>query len=159
MSDKSTSVRSSAPFIPSSVRPSPRGPRRPPSTLPGKIRISITSRHHGPANDLPGQVCSLPKNDSPGSPSLLNMKVHELARWTRFAAKGGIGKCTAVQDCVALSSDDLMFLKVRSLGVVLILNSVKVSNSLLKMYRETRSLFLCNCKISLTHIWSVSMLV
>ncbi|KAF9645319.1 hypothetical protein BDM02DRAFT_3076745, partial [Thelephora ganbajun] len=39
------------------------------------------------------------------------MKVHELARWTRFAAKGGIGKCTAVHDCVAQSSDDLMFLK------------------------------------------------
>ncbi|OCB89507.1 RabGAP/TBC [Sanghuangporus baumii] len=35
----------------------------------------------------------------------------ELARWTRFAAKGGIGKCTAVQDCVAESPEDLMFLK------------------------------------------------
>ena len=36
----------------------------------------------------------------------------ELARWTRFAAKGGIGKCTALQDCVAESEEDLMFLKV-----------------------------------------------
>ena len=35
-----------------------------------------------------------------------------LARWTRFAAKGGIGKCTAVQDCIAESPEDLMFLKV-----------------------------------------------
>ena len=41
------------------------------------------------------------------------MDAAELARWTRFAAKGGIGKCTAVQDCVAQSSEDLMFLKVR----------------------------------------------
>lgn len=37
----------------------------------------------------------------------------ELARWTRFAAKGGIGKCTAINDCVAESSEDLMFLTVR----------------------------------------------
>jgi hypothetical protein len=48
------------------------------------------------------------------------MKVHELARWTRFAAKGGIGKCIAVHDCVAQSSDDLMFLKVRILGAALV---------------------------------------
>ena len=41
------------------------------------------------------------------------MDVAELSRWTRFAAKGGIGKCTAVQDCVAKHSDDLMFLNVR----------------------------------------------
>lgn len=41
-----------------------------------------------------------------------------MARWTRFAAKGGIGKCTAVRDCVAQSSNDLMFLRVRSLRLV-----------------------------------------
>ncbi|KAM6488777.1 hypothetical protein JOM56_015726, partial [Amanita muscaria] len=35
----------------------------------------------------------------------------ELARWTRFAAKGGIGKCTAVKDCIAENEGDLMFLK------------------------------------------------
>ncbi|KAK0464772.1 uncharacterized protein EV420DRAFT_1235215, partial [Desarmillaria tabescens] len=35
----------------------------------------------------------------------------QLARWTRFAGKGGIGKCTAVRDCIAESGDDLMFLK------------------------------------------------
>jgi hypothetical protein len=40
------------------------------------------------------------------------MDAAELARWTRFAAKGGIGKCTATRDCVAESADDLMFLKV-----------------------------------------------
>jgi hypothetical protein len=40
------------------------------------------------------------------------MEPHELARWTRFAAKGGIGKCTAVQDCIAERKEDLMFLKV-----------------------------------------------
>ncbi|TDL21252.1 hypothetical protein BD410DRAFT_695087, partial [Rickenella mellea] len=39
------------------------------------------------------------------------MDAAELSRWTRFAAKGGIGRCTAVQDCVAESGDDLMFLK------------------------------------------------
>ncbi|EIN12699.1 hypothetical protein PUNSTDRAFT_27997, partial [Punctularia strigosozonata HHB-11173 SS5] len=39
------------------------------------------------------------------------MDAAELARWTRFAAKGGIGKCTAIQDCVAERPDDLMFLK------------------------------------------------
>lgn len=40
------------------------------------------------------------------------MDANELGRWTRFAAKGGIGKCTALQDCVAEQTDDLMFLKV-----------------------------------------------
>ncbi|KIK69890.1 hypothetical protein GYMLUDRAFT_528906 [Collybiopsis luxurians FD-317 M1] len=39
------------------------------------------------------------------------MDVAELSRWTRFAGKGGIGKCTAIQDCVAESGEDLMFLK------------------------------------------------
>ncbi|KAI0770872.1 hypothetical protein BD413DRAFT_68728, partial [Trametes elegans] len=39
------------------------------------------------------------------------MDATELGRWTRFAAKGGIGKCTAIQDCVAEHADDLMFLK------------------------------------------------
>ena len=42
----------------------------------------------------------------------------ELARWTRFAAKGGIEKCIATADCVAQSSDDLMFLKVSAIGSV-----------------------------------------
>ena len=41
------------------------------------------------------------------------MDAANLARWTRFAAKGGIGRCVAVQDCVAESAEDLMFLKVR----------------------------------------------
>lgn len=40
------------------------------------------------------------------------MEAAELARWTRFAAKGGIGKGIAICDCVAESADDLMFLKV-----------------------------------------------
>ena len=40
------------------------------------------------------------------------MDATELARWTRFANKGGIGKCTALQDCIAESEGDLMFLKV-----------------------------------------------
>ena len=41
------------------------------------------------------------------------MDANELGRWTRFAAKGGIGKCTALQDCVAEQLDDL-----RSFGYV-----------------------------------------
>ena len=44
----------------------------------------------------------------------MGLEAAELARWTRFAAKGGIGKCVALKDCVAESADDLMFLKVRS---------------------------------------------
>ncbi|KZT00910.1 uncharacterized protein LAESUDRAFT_816259 [Laetiporus sulphureus 93-53] len=39
------------------------------------------------------------------------MDATDLRRWTRFAAKGGIGTCTALQDCVAESSEDLMFMK------------------------------------------------
>ncbi|KAI0271261.1 hypothetical protein BC834DRAFT_818545 [Gloeopeniophorella convolvens] len=39
------------------------------------------------------------------------MDAAQLTRWTRFAAKGGIGKCTAIQDCVAKEPDDLMFLE------------------------------------------------
>jgi hypothetical protein len=42
----------------------------------------------------------------------MGLEASELARWTRFAGKGGIGKCTATCDCVAESTDDLMFLKV-----------------------------------------------
>ncbi|KAI0682503.1 hypothetical protein BC835DRAFT_870883 [Cytidiella melzeri] len=39
------------------------------------------------------------------------MDANELGRWTRFAAKGGIGKCVAVQDCIAEEDEDLMFLR------------------------------------------------
>ncbi|KAH0826343.1 hypothetical protein J3R83DRAFT_5298 [Lanmaoa asiatica] len=40
------------------------------------------------------------------------MDAHELARWTRFAAKGGIGRGTAIVDCIAQEmGEDLMFLK------------------------------------------------
>ena len=42
------------------------------------------------------------------------MDATQLSRWTRFAAKGGIGKGTAIQDCVAEQAEDLMFLKVRT---------------------------------------------
>ena len=107
----------------------------------------------------PGQQSSrqsLPLADK-RFPSLLGMKVHELARWTRFAAKGGIGKCIAVHDCVAQSSDDLMFLKVRSFGLVA--SGAQISNAPPTTYRTTRSLFLCNCRSSPAHIWSVSMSV
>ncbi|KAG7090781.1 hypothetical protein E1B28_009866 [Marasmius oreades] len=39
------------------------------------------------------------------------MDATELSRWTRFARKGGIGRCTAIHDCVAEGEQDLMFLK------------------------------------------------
>ena len=40
------------------------------------------------------------------------MDASELGRWTRFAGKGGIGKCTALEDCIAEQPQDLMFMKV-----------------------------------------------
>ncbi|KAI0353294.1 hypothetical protein OH77DRAFT_648037 [Trametes cingulata] len=39
------------------------------------------------------------------------MDAAELGRCTRLAAKGGIGKCTALQDCIAEQPEDLMFMK------------------------------------------------
>ncbi len=40
------------------------------------------------------------------------MDASRFSRWTRFAKKGGIGKCVALQDCVAEHPGDLMFFKV-----------------------------------------------
>ena len=45
----------------------------------------------------------------------MGLEPADLARWSRFADKGGIGKCTATCDCVAESTDDLMFMKVSPL--------------------------------------------
>jgi hypothetical protein len=42
------------------------------------------------------------------------MDANELGRWTRFATKGGIGRCVAIQDCIAEQEEDLMFYKVRT---------------------------------------------
>jgi hypothetical protein len=53
----------------------------------------------------------------------MSLEPVELARWTRFAAKGGIGKGTAKCDCVAESSDDLMFMKVCCLWDMILLLS------------------------------------
>ncbi|KZT53458.1 hypothetical protein CALCODRAFT_405494, partial [Calocera cornea HHB12733] len=39
------------------------------------------------------------------------MDAPQLTRWTRFAAKGGIGRGTALRDCVAEGPDDLMFMQ------------------------------------------------
>ncbi|KAH9952635.1 hypothetical protein BC827DRAFT_1076754, partial [Russula dissimulans] len=39
------------------------------------------------------------------------MDASQLSRWTRFAKKGGIGKCVAMQHCVAEQPGDLMFFK------------------------------------------------
>ena len=46
------------------------------------------------------------------------MDAAELSRWTRFAGKGGIGKGTAVQDCVAKNPEDLMFLRVSRIKAI-----------------------------------------
>ena len=43
------------------------------------------------------------------------MDAAQLGRWMRFAAKGGIGRATALVDYVAERPQDLMFLKVRPL--------------------------------------------
>jgi hypothetical protein len=40
------------------------------------------------------------------------MDASRFSRWSRFAKKGGIGKCVALQDCVAEQQGDLMFFKV-----------------------------------------------
>ena len=40
------------------------------------------------------------------------MDAAQLGRWMRFAAKGGIGRATALVDYVAERPQDLMFLKV-----------------------------------------------
>ena len=57
------------------------------------------------------EICS--PADPSYTQSMSEMDASQLGRWTRFAAKGGIGKCTAIQDCVAERAEDLMFMKVR----------------------------------------------
>ena len=80
----------------------------------------------------------------------MGLEASELARWTRFAAKGGIGKCTAICDCVAESTDDLMFLKV-------LFFSLTFFFSLLMAYmcgsRMTRLLFYCSFLTRRTSFW------
>ena len=79
----------------------------------------------------------------------MGLEASELARWTRFAAKGGIGKCTAICDCVAASTDDLMFLK------VLFLASPFFSRLMAYMWgsRMMRLLFYCNFLTGKTSFW------
>lgn len=70
------------------------------------------------------------------------MDAAELARWTRFAAKGGIGRGIAIADCVAEAADDLMFLKVSFAS----LRSYSVADD--GTHRVTRSQFSCSFLIS-----------
>lgn len=63
------------------------------------------------------------------------MASSDLARWQRFAGKGGIGKSTALVDCVAERDGDLMFLKVCLSPLLLVL--------LLILPRTTR--LRCSC--------------
>jgi hypothetical protein len=44
----------------------------------------------------------------------MGLEPADLAPWTRFAGKVGMGKCVAQCDCVAEISDGFMFLKVCS---------------------------------------------
>ena len=132
MCDKSTSAEFSAGCLSSSVHPSSETSAASHQQFRGKSEFLIQSQIPSPPSRPDSrsfrqslsltvkQLLGLPLASLPLPPG---MKGHELARWRRFAAKGGIGKCTAVNDCVAHSSDDLMFLKVRSrLGVVLVSN-------------------------------------
>lgn len=107
---RQTNVGQAPAACPPSVFPSLEVHNRPHQQLQGNAETLIASRL---PPSRPGRVSHLPTSNSMSNPSLLDMKGHELARWTRFAAKGGIGKCTAVHDCVAQSSDDLMFERVR----------------------------------------------
>ncbi|THU87051.1 hypothetical protein K435DRAFT_591628, partial [Dendrothele bispora CBS 962.96] len=43
-------------------------------------------------------------------------------RWTRSAAKGGIGKCTTTHGCVAEGNEDLMFMKLDDVITALMQN-------------------------------------
>ena len=80
----------------------------------------------------------------------MGLEASELARWTRFAAKGGIGKCTATCDCIAESTDDLMFLK-----VVLFAQLFFLGRLMAYMYgfRMTRLRFYCNFLTRKTSFW------
>ena len=75
------------------------------------------------------------------------MDASELGRWTRFAAKGGIGKCTALQDCIAEHAEDLMFMKV---ACVLIWRVILVTEHEIRM---TRSPSLCSSVTRMMSSW------
>lgn len=45
------------------------------------------------------------------------MDAAEFSRWTRFAKKGGIGRCVALKNCAAAHPDDLMFFEVLSFSL------------------------------------------
>ena len=53
------------------------------------------------------------------------MDAPELERWTRFASKGGIGRCVALQDYLAEKPGDLMFLKVCASFLYSLFHSLK----------------------------------
>ena len=80
----------------------------------------------------------------------MGLEASELARWTRFAAKGGIGTCTATCDCVAESTDDLMFLKVLFFAFFFSRLMAYVCG-----YRMMRLLFSCSFLTGKTSFWYV----
>ena len=75
------------------------------------------------------------------------MDATELGRWSRFASKGGIGKCTALQDYVAEEPEDLMFMKV---ACVLIWRVILVTEHEIRM---TRSPSLCSSVTRMMSSW------
>ena len=42
------------------------------------------------------------------------MDASQFSSWTRFAKKGGIGRCVALKNCAAAHPRDLMFFKVNT---------------------------------------------
>ena len=74
--------------------------------------LALASENSITPNSAPSFFRSFTVSGSVSKLLLIGMDAGELARWTRFAAKGGIGKCTATSDCIAESAEDLMFLKV-----------------------------------------------
>jgi hypothetical protein len=48
------------------------------------------------------------------TPLLSFMDASQFSRWTRFAKKGGIGRCVALKNCAAEHPGDLMFFEVNA---------------------------------------------
>ena len=69
----------------------------------------------------------------------------DAARWSRFAAKGGIGDCTAAQDCVAERAED-------SEGE----SRLAIRNLTDDTVRTTNLLCLCNYPTKRACIWSAA---
>ena len=77
--------------------------------------LNLPAQALPPGSSSPTTTVADDNDDNDNNDRCVEIDANELGRWTRFAAKGGIGKCVAVQDCIAEEDEDLMFLKVRVL--------------------------------------------